>query len=104
MKADKFMPLFDNILVKPPDVVDVSPGGIYLPDSVKDRQVSTEGIVIAVGPDCEVVVEGDEVMYGQYVGVDITLNDKKYSIIKEGDLLGILKNDEEEKDEDIHES
>ncbi|MCR3569401.1 co-chaperone GroES, partial [Salmonella enterica subsp. enterica serovar Montevideo] len=66
--------------------------GLYIPDTAKEKP--SEGKVLAVGPGkkdepMEVKV-GDEVIYGKYSGTEVTVDDVKYLIVKQSDILAIL--------------
>ena len=66
--------------------------GLYIPDTAKEKP--QEGKVIAAGPGkkdepMEVKV-GDEVLYGKYAGTEVTVEGKKYLIVKQSDILAIL--------------
>ena len=73
-------------------------GGIVLPDSAKEKP--QEGKVVAVGKGkvsdegkvipLEVKV-GDKILYGKYSGAEVTLDEKEYLIIKEEDVLAVVK-------------
>jgi chaperonin GroES len=96
--ALKLKPLADRLVVEPTEREDVTASGIYVPETAKEKP--QEGKVIAVGPgrrdeDGERipmdVAEGDRVLYARYGGVEIKLEDKKYLILKESDILAILE-------------
>jgi chaperonin GroES len=84
-------------VVEPTEQQDITASGIYVPDTAKEKP--QEGKVIAAGPgrrdeDGERVpmdvAEGDKVLYAKYAGTEVKLDDKKYLIIKESDILAIL--------------
>ena len=84
-------PLADRVLVKPAPAEEKI-GGIIIPDTAKEKP--QQGKVIAAGPGkkdepMEVKV-GDEVLYGKYAGTEVTVEDKKYLIVKQSDILAIL--------------
>ncbi|KUK35936.1 MAG: chaperonin GroES [Thermacetogenium sp.] len=89
-------PLGDHVLVKPLSKEEKTEGGIYLPDTAKEKP--QEGEVIAVGPgrllengtrvQPEVKV-GDKVIYAKYGGTEIKLGDVEYLIMRESDILAI---------------
>ncbi len=98
MEKIKIQPLGDRVLVEPLDAEEKTAGGIVIPDSAKEKQ--QKGKVIAVGKgrvsdDGKLVpVEvkaGDEVLYGRYSGTEIKLGGVDYLIVKEDDILAILK-------------
>jgi len=91
-------PLGDRILVKALEVEEKTKGGIVLPDTAKEKP--QEGKVKAVGKGklledgtvkpLEVKV-GDTVLYGKYSGTEINHNGEDYLILKEADVLAIVK-------------
>lgn len=85
-------PLADRVLIEPKEAETKTASGIYLPDTAKEKP--QQGKVIAVGPGKKdepmEVKEGDEVLYGKYAGTEVTVEDKKYLIVKQSDILAIL--------------
>jgi chaperonin GroES len=94
----KFKPLKDRLLVRYSDEPEKSSGGIYIPDSAKEKP--QKGEVIAVGPGritddgklqkVEIKV-GDVVLFEKYSGSKINIENEEYLIIKEDDVLGIIE-------------
>ena len=90
-------PLSDRIVIKVIDDTEQTSGGIFIPDSAKEKP--QKGEVIAVGPgktlddgkkeEMEVKV-GDIVLFAKYSGTDIKLNDENLKILSVKDVLGIL--------------
>ena len=85
-------PLADRVLIEPKEAEMKTASGIYIPDSAKEKP--QQGTVIAVGPGkkdepMEVKV-GDEVLYGKYAGTEVTVEEKKYLIVKQSDILALL--------------
>ena len=85
-------PLADRVLVEPKEAETKTASGLYIPDTAKEKP--QEGKVIAVGPGkkdepMEVKV-GDEVLYGKYAGTEVTVEGKKYLIVKQSDILAML--------------
>ena len=92
----KIHPLEDRVVVIPDDEAETMRGGLYIPDTAKEKP--TQGSVIAVGPGrfergnrvpMEVKV-GDKVLYGKYSGTNITLEGEEVVIIKASDILAKL--------------
>ena len=85
-------PLADRVLIEPKEAETKTASGIYLPDTAKEKP--QQGKVIAVGPGKKdepmEVKEGDEVLYGKYAGTEGTVEDKKYLIVKQSDILAML--------------
>ncbi len=92
-----FKPLKDRLLVKYSDEPEKSSGGLYIPDSAKEKP--QEGKVVAAGPGritddgklqaMEVKV-GDLVLFEKYGGSKLKLEGTEYIIIREDEVLGIL--------------
>ena len=85
-------PLADRVLIEPKEAETKTASGIFIPDTAKEKP--QQGKVIAAGPGkkdepMEVKV-GDEVLYGKYAGTEVTIEDKKYLIVKQSDILAIL--------------
>ncbi len=94
----KFKPLRDRILVKYSEEAEKSAGGLYIPDSAKEKP--QKGEIVAVGPgritdDGKLqkmeVKAGDMVLFDKYSGSKITMDNVEYLIIREDDVLGILE-------------
>jgi len=95
--ALKLRPLGDRVLVEPIEREEITASGIYVPETAKERP--QEGMVVAVGPgrkddDGKLismdVKKGDRVLYAKYGGTEVKLEEKKYLILKETDILAIL--------------
>jgi chaperonin GroES len=96
--AAKLQPLADRLVVKPIAKEEVTKGGIFLPDTAKEKP--QEGEIIAVGPGrmtdegkriaMEVKV-GDRVIYAKYGGSEIKIDDVEMIILRESDILAIKK-------------
>ena len=93
----KLRPLGDRVLVEPIEREEMTASGIYVPETAKERP--QEGLVVAVGPgrkddDGDLipmdVKKGDRVLYAKYGGTEVKLEEKKYLILKESDILAIL--------------
>ena len=86
-------PLADRVLIKPAAAEEKTLGGIIIPDSAKEKPL--KGEVVAVGngtKDEEMVVKGgDTVLYGKYAGTEIELDGEKYLIMRQSDILAIIK-------------
>ena len=94
----KLKPLDDRIVIKQVEAEEKTSGGIILPDSAKEKPQI--GKVIATGPGALLddgkrgqmsVKKGDKVLYAKYMGSDVEIDNDKYVIIKESDVLGIIE-------------
>jgi chaperonin GroES len=90
-------PLYDRIVVKRIEEKEQMQGGLYIPDTAKEKP--QEGEVAAVGKgkrleDGKVVAldvqVGDRILFGKYSGSDIKLDGEEYLIMREDEVLGIL--------------
>ena len=89
----KIQPLEDRVVILPADEAEAMRGGLYIPDTAKEKP--TQGEVIAVGPGrfekgTRVPMElkvGDQVIYGKYSGTPFQLGDEEVIIIKASDVL-----------------
>lgn len=94
----KLRPLDDRVVIKPLEAQAKTAGGIFLPDTAKEKPQI--GKVIWVGPG-KVQDDGkrapvsvkkdDEVIYGKYMGNEVEIDGEKYVIVRESDLLGIVE-------------
>jgi len=93
----KIRPLYDRIVVKRIEEKEQKVGGLYIPDSAKEKP--QEGEVVAVGKgkrleDGKVVPldvqVGDRILFGKYSGSDIKMDGEEYMIMREDEVLGIL--------------
>ena len=96
--ATKLQPLGDRVVVKAQEETEEMRGGLYIPDTAKEKP--QQGEVIAVGPgrllddgsrgELE-VSEGDTVLYSKYGGQEFTVGGEEYLILKESDIYAILQ-------------
>jgi len=94
----KIRPLADKIVVKVIDETETTSGGIFIPDTAREKP--QKGEVIAVGPGktlengqkepLEVKV-GDKVIFAKYGGTDIKIGTQEVKILSERDVLGIIE-------------
>ena len=84
----KFKPLKDRVFVSYTEELERTAGGLYIPDSAKEKPQS--GKVEAVGDDVKSLKVGDKILFDKYSGSKISIDNADYLIIKEEDILGIL--------------
>lgn len=91
-------PLYDRVVVKRLAAETTTKGGIVIPE--KSAEKPTQGEVIAVGDGVLLdngelralaVNVGDRILFGQYAGSEVKLDDETYLIIKESDIFGIVE-------------
>jgi chaperonin GroES len=92
----KVKPLADRVVVKASEEGEQMRGGLYIPDTAKEKPQMGE--VMAVGPgkfedgkrvDMELKV-GDKVLYGKYSGTEVTVDGEQYLILRESDVLAVV--------------
>ena len=96
--ATRIQPLADRVVIKALDESDQMRGGLYIPDTAKEKP--SQGEVVAVGPgkisddgtrlDMDVKT-GDKVLYGKYSGMDVTLDGEEFLILRESDVLAVIR-------------
>jgi chaperonin GroES len=96
--ATQIQPLADRIVVKALEETEQMRGGLYIPDTAKEKP--QQGEVVAVGPGkmteegkriAPEVKVGDRVLYGKYSGTEVTVSDEAYLILRESDVLAVIK-------------
>jgi len=94
----KVRPLYDRILVKRVEEEAKTAGGLYIPDTAKEKP--QKGLVVAVGngkiqEDGSLrkldVKEGDKVLFSKYSGNDIKIDGVEHLILREDDVLAVLE-------------
>lgn len=94
--ATKVAPLADRVVVKPLEEAETMRGGLYIPDTAKEKP--QQGEIVAVGPgrfedgkrvplDVQV---GNKVLYGKYSGTEVTVDGDQVLILRESDILAII--------------
>jgi chaperonin GroES len=96
--ATKIQPLADRVVVQALEETEQMRGGLYIPDTAKEKP--QQGEIIAVGPgkfsDDGVRIEpevsvGDTVLYGKYSGTEVQVDGEDYLILRESDVLAVIK-------------
>jgi len=91
-------PLYDRILVRRVKEEEKTSGGLYIPDTAKEKP--QEGKVVATGEGRRgddgklqklTVKKGDRILFGKYSGSEVTLDGTEHLIMREDDVLGILE-------------
>jgi chaperonin GroES len=94
----KLRPLDDRVVIKPSEAQGKTAGGIYLPDTAKEKPQVGKIVWVGAGKFQDdgkraamSVKKGDEVLYGKYMGNEVEIEGEKYVIVRESDLLGIVE-------------
>ena len=94
----KIRPLHDRVLVRRVKEEEKTKGGLFIPDTAKEKPV--EAVVLAAGNGKILengtvrkldVKEGDRVLFGKYTGNEVKINGEDALILREDDILGILE-------------
>jgi|SRR5688572_14938881 chaperonin GroES len=94
--AMKIAPLADRVVVKALEDTETMRGGLYIPDTAKEKP--QQGEIMAAGPGryedgkripLDVKV-GDKVLYGKYSGTEVSVDNEQYLILRESDVLAVI--------------
>jgi len=89
-------PLADRVVVRALEETEQMRGGLFIPDTAKEKPM--QGEVIAIGPgryekDKRVPMElkvGDRILYGKYSGTEVTIDNDQLLILREADVLAVI--------------
>ena len=93
----KLKPLNDRVLVKRLESEEKTAGGLYIPDTAKEKP--SRGKVVAAGPGkladdgkrtALAVKAGDFVLFNKYAGTEISLDGEEHLVMREDDILAII--------------
>jgi chaperonin GroES len=92
-----FRPLYDRVLVRRIDPEEKSSGGLFIPESAKEKPQQAEVVSVGTGRLTKnnavvplVVKPGDRVLFGKYAGDEVKLEGVDHIILKESDILAII--------------
>jgi chaperonin GroES len=92
MEQMNFKPIGDRVLVEPSQQEEKTAGGLFIPDTAKEKP--TTGTVVAVGPGKKdepmTLVVGDTVVFNKYSGTEFKFEGKNYLIMKESDIFATI--------------
>ena len=94
--ATKVTPLADRVVIKPIEESETMRGGLYIPDTAKEKP--QQGEIMAVGAGRYEdgkrvpldVKAGDKVLYGKYSGTEVTVDGESLLILRESDILAVI--------------
>lgn len=94
----KVRPLADRILVKRVEEKETKKGGIIIPDTAKEKPMEAEVIALGHGKINDEgktvpfqVKEGDKILIGKYTGTEVKIGDDEFLILREEEVLAVLK-------------
>ena len=98
MSSVHFRPLHDRVVVKRLAEQDRTAGGLFIPDSAKEKPVEAEVVAIGSGKLMEdgtlrplEVKPGDKVLFSKYSGSEVKIDGEEYLIMRGDDLLGVVE-------------
>jgi len=85
--------LADRVLIRPVAAETKTSAGIIIPDSAKEKPLQGEVLAVGEGTKDEAMIlkAGDQVLYGKYAGTELELDGEKYLIMRQSDVLAIIK-------------
>ncbi|MBC8043719.1 MAG: co-chaperone GroES [Rhizobacter sp.] len=93
----KLTPLHDRIVVKAAEAEEKTKGGLYIPDTGKEKPQHGEVVAVGTGKvsDTGTVIApqvkvGNKVLYGKYSGTEVTVDGQEYLIMRESDIFAIF--------------
>ena len=90
----KLKPLGNRVVVEPLTEEETTKSSIILPDTI-DKEKKAEGSIVAIGDGEKIqklnLKQGDKVIFGQYKGEDVKVDDVEYKILTDEDVLAILE-------------
>ena len=93
MTKINIIPLADRVIIQQAEAETTTASGIIIPDTAQEKP--QKGTVIAVGKGTKdnpmTVKVGDNILYGKYAGTELKYNGADYIIMKESDILAIIK-------------
>lgn len=94
----KIKPLGDKVVVKVVNEAETTSGGIFIPDSAREKPQRGEVLAVGAGKLLDSgkreemdVTAGDIILFSKYGGTDIKIDNKEYKIISVKDILGIVE-------------
>ena len=80
--------VLNKVIVEPAEAETVTKGGIIIPDTALEKP--QKGTIIATGQEPMELKAGDTVLFGKYSGTEIHIDDKKYLVMNQSDILVVL--------------
>jgi chaperonin GroES len=94
----KIRPLGDRILVEREAAEEKTAGGIYIPESGKEKPQRGKVVAVGVGKRDDQgnvhavdVKVGDTVVFGKYAGTEVTVESDEYVVMREDDIIGVIE-------------
>jgi chaperonin GroES len=98
MKITKIRPLQDRVIIKRLEEEQKTKGGIFIPDTAKEKPIEGEVVAVGKGKTTEDgklikldVKAGDRVLFSKYAGTEVKIDGVEHLIMREDDILGIIE-------------
>jgi chaperonin GroES len=82
-------PLNNRVVIQRAKPAEITKEGVLIPTTAQDK--IEEGIVLAVGPKVEELGEGDRVVFGKYVGTEVTVDGETLFVLREDDVVAVIR-------------
>lgn len=89
----KLRPLTDRVIVEPFESEKQTKGGLYIPDTAQGQEPLIHATVISVGKSVENIKEKEVVAYPNGAGIPVNVDELKYHILREQDLIMVIENE-----------
>lgn len=92
MSKVNIKPLADRVIVEAAAAEEKTAGGIFIPDTAKEKPVKGKVVAVGTGKKDEpmTVKVGDDVLYGKYSGTEISVEGKNLLIMRESDIYAVI--------------
>lgn len=87
--AKNIKPIGERVIIKPQEIETKTSSGIFIPESAKEKQNTGEVIAVGKLEDNEIKV-GDNILYSEHAGTEISLNEEKLIILEKNDILAVI--------------
>ena len=93
----KLKPLFDRVVLLPLENEAETKGGILLPTAAQEKSQLAKVVAIGSGMNAEGkdvgmrVKPGDKVLYGKFTGTEVTVDEQKYVVVRQADILAVIE-------------
>lgn len=93
----KLKPLFDRVVLLPLENKAETKGGILLPTAAQEKSQLAKVVAIGSGMNAEgkdvgmQVKPGDKVLYGKFTGTEVTVDEQKYVVVRQADILAVIE-------------
>ena len=93
----KIKPLFDRVVLLPLENEAETKGGILLPTAAQEKSQLAKVVAIGSGMNADgkdvgmQVKPGDKVLYGKFTGTEVTVDEQKYVVVRQADILAVIE-------------